>query len=142
MAIAILVRMIYDPRLAMFLIALLAAYVLLGVFVVQNGGAQDFSFLGYTWHLATWAPTAVGVGVVSALMLLHMGTSGVGHRFRRYGHSRDLDEHRGLISDLRDENARLREELAAARGAAGRTAADRPSPLDSLRSRFQSRHTT
>lgn len=127
----------------MFLIALLAAYVLLGVFVVQNGGFQDFTFLGYTWHLATWAPTAVGVGVVSALMVLHMGTSGMGHRLRQYGHTRDLDEHRGLIADLRDENARLREELAAARGAAGgRTAAARPSPLDSLRSRLQSRHTT
>jgi uncharacterized integral membrane protein len=126
----------------MFLIVVLAVYLLLGVFVVQNGGSQDFTFLGYTRHLPTWAPTAAAAGVTSALMLLHMGTAGMGDRFRRYGHNRDLDQHRGLIAELRDENARLREELAAAGGAARRAAANRRSVLDSLRGRFQGRHTT
>lgn len=101
----------------MYLIALLVVFALFGVFAMQNGGTQDFSLLGYTWNLPTWAPTAIGTGIVSVLLLLHMSHAGLGSRFREFGHSRALDEHRDTIEGLRAENGRLREELASVRGA-------------------------
>ncbi len=100
----------------MYLIALIVLFVLLGVFAVQNPGTQDFSLLGYVWHMPLWVPTAVGMGLASALLVLQAGTAGLGSRFQQLGHAREIDEHRGLIADLRDENARLREEVAARRG--------------------------
>jgi uncharacterized integral membrane protein len=126
-------------RLTMYLIALLVVFVLFGVFAAQNGGTQDFTFLGYTFHLQSWVPTAIGTGIVSALLMLHMGAAGLGHRFREIGHGRALHEHRGVIEDLRDENSRLREELAAARGevrgaAGGAGGGSRRSLLEGVRS--------
>ena len=100
----------------MYLIALLAVLALVAVFGVQNDGTQNFTLLGYTWTLQTWAPTAIAAGLVSALLLLHMGAAGVGHRFRQFGHGRALGEHRDVIEELRSENGRLREELAAVKG--------------------------
>jgi uncharacterized integral membrane protein len=126
----------------MYLIALIAVFILLGVFAVQNPGVQDFSLLGYVWRLPLWVPTAIGVGLASALSVLQASTSGVGHHFRQLGHTREIDEHRGLISDLREENARLREELAGRRGelsalrSARPAAAEQPAPSwrDNVRS--------
>lgn len=106
----------------MYLIALLVVFALVGVFAVQNGGTQDFTLLGYAWNLPTWVPTAIGTAAVSVLLMLHMSHAGIGSRFREMGHGRALDEHRGAIEDLRAENGRLREQLAAARGAASSTA--------------------
>ncbi|HKF16395.1 MAG TPA: hypothetical protein VKF14_04245 [Candidatus Dormibacteraeota bacterium] len=100
----------------MFLLALLIVFVLTGVFASQNGGTQSFTLLGYSWVEPIWLPTAIGVGIVSALFVLHMGSADIGYRFRRLGHDRQIEGHRDLIADLRDENSRLREELAAARG--------------------------
>src|SRR5690242_14805871 len=96
---------------AMYLIALLIVFAATAVFAIQNPGSQDFSFLGYVWRVALWVPAAIGVGAVSILLLLQGSTSGLGYRFRQIGHERELGEHRGAIADLRDENARLREEL-------------------------------
>ena len=137
--------MVYALRLAMFLILLLTLYVLTGVFVAQNGGTQDFNFLGYTWHGPAWAPAVAGVGAASVLLLLHMGSSGLLHQLRLLGHSRKLDEHRALIWDLRESNSRLREELAASRGSisrSNRSSADAGSWVDRLRQRFQSPRVT
>jgi len=124
----------------MYLIAPIVVFIIAGVFAVQNPGAQDFSLLGYSWRLPLWVPTAIGVGLVTVLLVLQMSTSGLGHRFRQLGHFREIDQHRGLISELRDENARLREELAARRGElsalrSGQTVVDNPRPTwrDSLR---------
>ncbi len=100
----------------MYLISLLVVFALFGVFAVQNGGTQDFTLLGYTWNLPTWAPAAIGTGIVSVLLILHMSHAGLGHHIRQLGHGRAIDEHRGFIEELRDENARLREQLASARG--------------------------
>lgn len=122
----------------MYLIALLVVFALLGVFGMQNSGTQDFTLLGYTWNLPTWAPTAIGTAAVSVLLMLHMSHAGIGARFREMGHGRTLDEHRGMIEELRAENGRLREQLAAARGAAsvparGPVAGPRRSWVDDLR---------
>jgi uncharacterized integral membrane protein len=117
----------------MFLLALLIVFVLTGVFATQNGSTQSFTLLGYSWVEPIWLPTAIGVGIVSALFVLHMGSADIGYRFRRLGHDRRIEGHRGLIADLRDENSRLREELAAARGRpVSRTSAQ--SWMDGLRS--------
>ena len=116
----------------MYLIFMLVVYALLGVFAVQNGSTHDFTLLGYTWSLPIWVPTAIGTAAVSVLLLLHMSHAGLGSRFREMGFGRELDEHRDRIDGLRAENARLREELAAARGevrgatTAGRTPQPRP----------------
>jgi uncharacterized integral membrane protein len=101
----------------MYLIALLAVVILGMVFAIQNNGHQDFSFLGYTWNLRTWVPTAIGTGIVSALLVLHMSHARLGYQLRRLGQDRSLDEQRGMVANLREENTELREELAAATGA-------------------------
>lgn len=109
----------------MYLILLLAIFALAGVFAVQNPGSQVFHFLGYGWLLPTWAPTAIGIGAVSVLLILLMSHAGLGSRFREMGHGREIDAHRREIEGLRAENGRLREELAAARGAADAASAAR-----------------
>jgi hypothetical protein len=100
----------------MYLILLLAVFALTGVFAVQNDSTQHFTLLGYAWNVPAWTPTVIGVAVVSALLLLHMSHAGMGDRLRAMRSDRTLDEHRGLVDNLRTENARLREELAAMRG--------------------------
>ena len=111
----------------MYLILLLVVFALFGVFAVQNGGTHDFTLLGYTWGLPVWGPTAIGIAIVAVLLLLHMSHAGLGSRFREMGHGRELDEHRDRIEELRSENGRLREELAAARGEVrGASAVGRP----------------
>lgn len=117
----------------MYLIGLLIVFALLGVFALQNGGTQDFNLLGYIWHLPTWAPTAAGIALATVLLVIHMGHAGLRHGFRRFGYERTADQHRGLIADLRSENAALREELAAARGEGS---ASRREKAGSLRSRL------
>lgn len=100
----------------MFLIALLIVFVVTGAFAIQNGSTQTFTLLGYSWVEPLWLPTAIGVGIVSALFVLHIGSADLARWFRRVGHDREIEGHRGLIADLREENNRLREELSAARG--------------------------
>ena len=103
----------------MYLIGLLLVFGLLGVFAMENGGTRDFTFLGYIWHLPVWVPAAAGVALVTLLLVLHMTHAGLRHGLRRVGYERTVDQHRGLIADLRAENASLREELAALGGADG-----------------------
>jgi uncharacterized integral membrane protein len=118
----------------MILIALLIVFMGVGVFAMENRGTQDFAFLGSMWHEPLWLPVAIGVGLVSALLLLHMSST-LGYRFTLWGHRRQLEGHRGQIEDLRDENTRLREELAAARGrTSAATSANRASWMDGVRS--------
>jgi hypothetical protein len=120
----------------MYLIALMVVFALLGIFAAQNDGTQTFRLLGYTWTLQTWAPAAIGTGIVSILLLLHMSHAGIGYRVRQMGHGRALDEHRDMIDELRSENGRLREELAAAHGEVrgATSAAPRRGLLDGVRS--------
>jgi hypothetical protein len=130
----------------MYLILMLAVFVLTGVFSLQNVGTHDFSLLGYSWSLPLWAPTAIGVGAMAVLLLLHMSHAGLGSRFRELGYGRELDDQRDRIEALHADNARLREELAAARGEVrGAATVARPpqqSWLDGLRARVRDRTAT
>jgi uncharacterized integral membrane protein len=119
---------------AMYLIALLVVFILGIVFAIQNNGHQDFTFLGYTWSLRTWIPTAIGTGIMAALLMLHMSYAGLGYRLRRFGQDRSLDEQRGMVVELREENTELREELAAATGAPVGRRRWRQSWMDRVRS--------
>jgi uncharacterized integral membrane protein len=105
-----------NLAITMYLIVLVVVFILGGVFAAQNDGTQSFAFLGYTWTLQTWVPTAIGTSIVGLLLLLHMSHAGLGGRLRQIGQSRALDEHRDVIDQLRGENGRLREELAAVKG--------------------------
>lgn len=131
----------------MYLILLLVVFAAFGVFAVQNNGTQDFAFLGTMWNLPTWAPAAIGTIAMAVLLILHMSHAGLGSQIMRIGHDRAIGQHRGLISNLRDENTRLREELAASRGevrGAARGAQPQRSWRDGLRSmtdRFRNRET-
>ena len=121
----------------MYVIALLIVFAALGVFAVQNDSTQVFTLMGYTWSLPTWVPTAIGTGVVSVLLLLHVSHAGIGLRLRQMGHGRALEEHRDVIDELRSENARLREQVAAARGevrGAASATGSSPSIVESVRS--------
>jgi uncharacterized integral membrane protein len=100
----------------MYLILLLVVFAITGLFAVQNDQTQTFTLLSYSWNVPLWTPAVIGVGVVAALLMLHMSHAGMGSRLRSMGQDRMLDEHRGRLDDLRTENAGLREELAAARG--------------------------
>jgi hypothetical protein len=100
----------------MYLILLLVVFAITGLFAVQNDQTQTFTLLSYSWSVPIWTPAVIGVGVVSALLMLHMSHAGMGSQLRSMSQDRMLDEHRGRLDDLRAENAGLREELAAARG--------------------------
>lgn len=123
--------------LTMYVILLLVVFVLLGVFAVQNGGTQDFTLMGYHWNLPAWTPTAIGTGIVSFLLLLHLSHTGMGDAVRRMGVGRELVTHRDRVEVLSAENGRLREELAAVkgevRGANAGSAGPRRSWMDSFR---------
>jgi len=121
----------------MYVILLLVVFALTGVFAVQNGSTHDFSLLGYAWTLPIWAPTAIGVAVVSLLLLLHLSHADIGSRFREMGHWRELDDHVNRIERLRADNAQLREELAAARGRVRGAAASGGSPAQSWMDGFR-----
>jgi hypothetical protein len=54
-----------------------------------------------------------GIGVMSVLLVLASGFSGLGSRLREIGHGREIDRHRQAIDELRADNARLRGVLAA-----------------------------
>jgi uncharacterized integral membrane protein len=127
----------------MYLILMLVVFALTGVFALQNVGTHDFTLLGYSWSLPLWAPTVLGVAAVSVLLLLHMSHSGLGSRFREMGYGRELDEQRDRVDELQADNARLREELAAARGqvrgAASAAGPPQQSWLDGLRARVRNR---
>jgi uncharacterized integral membrane protein len=129
----------------MYVILLLVVFVLFGVFAAQNGSTQDFTLLGYHWSLPMWTPTAIGTGIVSFLLLLHLSHTGMGRSLRRMGMGRELDTHRASVESLRAENGRLREELAAVRGevrgASAGTAGARRNWLDSFRDMRRPRDT-
>lgn len=99
-----------------------------GAFAVQNPDSAQFHFLSYVWELPQWVPALAGVSVMAVLLVLHMTFATIGGQLQRFGHHRELGGHQDAISELEARNAKLREELAAARGAASATRAAASAP--------------
>jgi uncharacterized membrane protein YciS (DUF1049 family) len=99
------------------LLLLLAIFALTGAFAAENEGTQVFQLLGYTRTLPTWAPTVVGVGAGAALITLVVCAGRLRSQLRAIRHERAVHRHLRVIERLEADNARLREELAAARSA-------------------------
>lgn len=100
----------------MYIVLLLAIFALTATFAVQNEGTQVFRLLGYGWTLPTWAPTAIAVGVVTAVLVLVAAYLGLRAHLRDLGHGREMERHVRLIEDLLAENVLLREQVAGLQG--------------------------
>jgi hypothetical protein len=102
----------------MYVLLLLAIFALTGAFATENEGTLVFRFFGYHGPLPTWAPTVIGVAAAAALLVVAIGSAGLGSRFREIRNHREIERHRELIDELVAENVRLREALAARRARA------------------------
>lgn len=112
----------------LFLLLLIAAYVLIGLYVAQNPSATQDVFL-VRWHwtgVHVWEPVAAAAVAIGVLFILYMLYAGAIHGVRAGSLRRRVVTHESTIGDLRGENTRLREENARLRGqlrGAGSTAA-------------------
>ena len=101
----------------LFLLLLLAAYVLVGAYAYENTWTHDMTLFGWHWTgVAAWWPVvlaSVGIGV---LFLLYMMYAGVVHGVRYGSVRRQVRTRESTIGDLRTEHTRLREENARLRG--------------------------
>lgn len=104
--------------MGLFIIGMLIVFLATGAFAVQNPDTSQFHFLSYAWNVPLWVPTLVGVGAMAMLLFLAMTFATVGGQLMRFGYHRQIGGHRQTIAELEDQVARLREQLAAARGSA------------------------
>jgi hypothetical protein len=102
--------------MGLIVIAMLIVWAAVGVLFVQNPGILHVTLLSYGWDVPMWLPAAVGVAVMSALLILYMLASGIGHQVRWFSFRRTVEAHQRTVADLEDEIARLKDQLAAARG--------------------------
>jgi uncharacterized integral membrane protein len=115
--------------MGLFVIGMLVVFLATGAFAVQNPDTAQFHLLSYSWSVPMWVPTLVGVGAMAALLFLAMTFATVGGQLMRFGYHRQIGGHRATIAELEDEVARLRDQLAAARGSTpGRPATTTPRP--------------
>ena len=102
----------------LFLLLLIAAYVLVGFYVAQNPSATQDVFL-FKWHwtgVHVWEPVVAAAVAVGVLFILYMLYAGAIHGVRAGSLRRRVATHQSTISDLRGENTRLREDNARLRG--------------------------
>jgi cell division protein FtsB len=100
----------------LFLLLLIAALALVGVYAAQNTGTQDVTFLNMQFHsVANWLPVVVAAAAVAVLFILYMLYSGAVHGARAGSLRRRISTHESALGDLRKENQRLREENARMR---------------------------
>jgi hypothetical protein len=102
--------------MGLIVIAMLVVWAAVGVMFVQNPGIVHVSMLSYGWDVPMWLPAAIGVAAMSALLLLYMVASGIGHQVRWFSFRRTVEAHERTVADMEDEIARLKDQLAAARG--------------------------
>jgi uncharacterized integral membrane protein len=96
-----------------FLILLVIALLLLGIFVVQNSSTEQVSFLTFHWAgVPQWLPPVLAGGAVAILLVLYMLVAGGRRGIRQRGVRGRADSR---ISALESENERLRQELAELR---------------------------
>ena len=100
----------------LFLLLLIAALAVVGVYAAQNTGTQDITVLNMQFHsVANWLPVVAAAAVVALLFILYMLYSGAVHGARTGALRRRISTHESALADLNKENQRLREENARMR---------------------------
>ena len=100
----------------LFLLLLIVALALVGVYAAQNTGTQDISVLNLHFHsVANWLPVVAAAAVVALLFILYMLYAGAVHGARTGSLRRRISTHESAIGELRKENQGLREENARMR---------------------------
>jgi hypothetical protein len=100
----------------LFLILLIVAAGVVGLYATYNTGTHDVTL--WQWHWAAipdWVPVVVAAVVIGGLFLLYMAYSGLVHGVRVGSMRRRVSTRESTINDLRRENQRLREENARVR---------------------------
>jgi hypothetical protein len=102
----------------LFLLLLIAAYVITGFYIAQNSTAtQTVNLFGWHWTgIHVWYPVAAAAIAIGVLFILYMMYAGLIHGVRAGSLRRRVVTHESTIGDLRGENTRLREENARMRG--------------------------
>jgi len=99
-----------------FLILLILAMAVVGVYAAQNTGTHDITLWNIHWTgVADWVPVVVAAGAVVVLFLLYMTYTSARVGMRQNALRRRITSHESTISDLRKENQRLREDNARLR---------------------------
>src|SRR6202521_3598557 len=100
----------------LFLILLIIAAAVVGVYATGNTGAHDITLWQWHWSaVPDWVPVMVAAAVIAGLFLLYMLYSGLVHGVRVGSMRRRVTTRESTITDLRSENQRLREENARVR---------------------------
>jgi uncharacterized integral membrane protein len=100
----------------LFLILLIVAAAIVGLYATENSGAHDVTLWQWHWSaVPDWAPVLIAAALVGALFLLYMTYSGMVHGVRVGSMRRRVSTRESAINDLRRENQRLREENARVR---------------------------
>jgi hypothetical protein len=100
----------------LFLILLIIAAAVVGVYATGNTGAHDITLWQWHWSaVPDWVPVMVAAAVIAGLFLLYMLYFGLVHGVRVGSMRRRVTTRESTITDLRRENQRLREENARMR---------------------------
>jgi hypothetical protein len=101
----------------LFLLLLVAAYFVVGLFAYQNPWTHDITLFNWHWSgAAAWWPVVLASVTIGVLFLLYMIYAGAVHGVRYGSVRRRVATHESTISDLKTESTRLREENARLRG--------------------------
>lgn len=100
----------------LFLILLIVAAAVVGVYATYNTGTHDVTLWQWHWTaVPDWVPVVVAAAVIGGLFLLYLVYSGLVHGVRVGSMRRRVSTRESTINDLRRENQRLREENARVR---------------------------
>lgn len=101
----------------LFLILIGAYFVGMGYFVQQNGQKLDVHMFMWTWAaIPAWLPVVSAGVVMFVLMFLWVMYGRARLGFRHWTLGRRISEHDSTIADLRQENNRLRTDVARLSG--------------------------
>ncbi len=96
-----------------FLILLIIAAAVVGVYAAGNTGTHDVTLWQWHWSaVPDWVPVLLAAAVIAGLFLLYMLYSGLVHGVRVGSMRRRVTTRESTINELRRENQRLREENA------------------------------
>src|SRR5260370_41500964 len=92
----------------LFLILLILAAAVVGVYAVGNTGTHDVTFWQWHWSaVPDWLPVLVAAAVIAGLFVLYMLYSGLVHGVRVGSMRRRATTRESEILDLRPQNPRL-----------------------------------